>query len=129
MNEREQAYHGHQSDAERLDDIRRRHEALRVHSGETDYAHRVIIDCAWLIEQVEALRAQVAELTALGVSMHKAGDSGYRKGYRDGQDDERDATVEYLRGQRGAAGSTIVSNLASGWATDISGGKHRRSKS
>lgn len=90
MTEREQDYHGHQTDAERLDDIRRRHEALRAHSGETDYAHRVIMDCAWLLAQVEALRAQVQELQALGVSLHKAADAGAQA--------ERAAVVLWLLG-------------------------------
>ena len=107
MTDRKQAYHGHQTDSERLDDIRRRHEALRAHSGETDYAHRVIMDCAWLLAQVEA---------------------GYRKGYMDGKDDERRSVLEYLRGQRGAAGSSIIPRLAGGWATDIESSKHRRGK-
>ena len=124
MTDREQAYHGHQTDAERLDDIRRRHEALRAHSAETDYAHRVIIDCEWLLAQVDKLRSTNEALRSLVGPM----EAGYRKGYRDGVGDERRAVLEYLRGQKGAAGSSIIPRLAGGWATDIESSKHRRRK-
>ena len=100
MTDRERAYHGHQTEAERLDDIRRRLDALRAHAGETDYAHRVIMDCAWLLEHAAALRAHVAEMQALGVSLHKASADGYRKGYDDGIDYASVAVVEFLRGAR-----------------------------
>jgi len=62
MTSRENAYHGHQTDSERLEDIKRRHEALRVHSAKTDYAHRVIMDCEWLVSRVESLLEEVAKL-------------------------------------------------------------------
>jgi hypothetical protein len=122
MTSRENAYHGHQSDAERLDDIRRRHEALRAHSGETDYAHRVIMDCAWLLAQVDAMRETNDALRRLVGPV----EAGYRKGYLEGVGDERKAVLEYLRGQKGAAGSSIIPRLAGGWATDIESSKHRR---
>jgi hypothetical protein len=125
MTDRETAYHGHQTDAERLDDIRRRHEALRAHSGETDYAHRVIMDCAWLLAQVEALRAQVQELTALGVSLHKAADAGAQA--------ERAAVVAYLKDLAGAARErdAFWQGVASGHAYAaqwIERGAHREGK-
>ena len=80
----------------RLEDIAGRLDALRRHAGKTDYASRVIDDCAWLVDEVVALRAQVEELTANGVSIAKAEDRAYRQGYTDGQDDERAAVVAYL---------------------------------
>jgi hypothetical protein len=121
MTDRETAYHGHQTDAERLDDIRRRHEALRAHSAETDYAHRVIMDCAWLLAQVDAMRETNDALRRLA-----EGQNSYRNGYIDGVGDERKAVLEYLRGQKGAAGSSIIPRLAGGWATDIEISKHVR---
>lgn len=51
----ESDYHAHQTFEQRLAEIRVRNDALRTHSGDTDYAHRVIMDCAWLLEQVERL--------------------------------------------------------------------------
>lgn len=126
MTDREKAYHGHQTDAERLDDIRRRHEALRAHSAETDYAHRVIMDCAWLLGQMDDMRLTVESLRRLVGPVETAGQQGYRQGYLDGKDDERRAVLEYLRGQKGAAGSSIIPRLAGGWATDIESSKHRR---
>jgi hypothetical protein len=108
MTDREQAYHGHQTDSERLDDIRRRLDALRVHSGETDYAHRVILDCAWLL-------AQVAELQTLGASLHKAADAGAQA--------ERAAVVAWLRAE---AYLTLYEATPSDVADAIERGEHRR---
>lgn len=51
----ESDYHANQTFEQRLTDIRKRNEALRAHSGDTDYAHRVIMDCDWLLQQVERL--------------------------------------------------------------------------
>jgi hypothetical protein len=51
----ESDYHAHQTFEQRLAEIRVRNDALRVHAGMTDYAHRVVMDCAWLLEQVERL--------------------------------------------------------------------------
>jgi len=129
MTNREQTYHGHQTNAERLDDIRRRHEALRAHSAETDYAHRVIMDCAWLLDQMDDMRLIVEALRRQVGPVETARQQGYRQGYTDGKDDERRAVLEYLRGQKGAAGSSIIPRLAGGWATDIESSKHRRRKS
>jgi hypothetical protein len=49
------------------------------------------------LAQVVALRAQVQELQALGVSLHKAADAGYRQGHADGCEDERASVVAWLR--------------------------------
>lgn len=51
----ESDYHAHQTFEQRLAEIRVRNDALRVHAGMTDYAHRVVMDCAWLLQQVERL--------------------------------------------------------------------------
>jgi len=79
-----------------------------------------------LIDEVKALRAQVQELTALGVSLHKAGDDGYRQGYTDGKDDERDAVVEWLRmlDDRWGLGASVCGAAADA----IERGAHREDK-
>jgi hypothetical protein len=87
-----------------------------------------------LIDEVKALRAQVQELQELGVSLHKAGDDGYRQGYTDGKDDERDAVVAYLKDLAAAAGErdAFWQGVASGNAYAaqwIERGAHRESKS
>ena len=82
-------------------------------------------DIAALVAEVEALRAQVQELQALSVSLHKAADAGAQA--------ERAAVVSYLKDLADAAGKrdAFWQGVASGngyAAQWIERGAHREGK-
>ena len=110
----------------RLEEIAGRLNALRRHAGKTDYASRVIDDCAWLVDEVVALRAQVEELTANGVSIAKAEERAYRQGYTDGQDDERAAVVAWLNHAADTRYYDCCCGPVAACAEAIERGEHRR---
>lgn len=94
--------------------------SLQRHAGTTDYASRVIADCAALLAEVERLRAHWESCTA-----------NLLKGYETGKSEERAAVVAWLREEAEASAQTFIvqavewANRIDGLANCIERGEHR----
>ena len=94
-----------------LDAIKARVQVLQRHAGSTDYAARVIADCAALVAEVERLRDHRELCT-----------DNLRKGYETGKSEERAAVVAWLREHW----SAVLEQTPQQTAKLIERGEHRR---
>jgi len=98
-----------------LDAIKARVQVLQRHAGSTDYAARVIADCAALVAEVERLRDHRELCT-----------DNLRKGYETGKSEERAAVVAWLRVWQGHMDDRITHDDADYAIRVIERGEHRR---